>query len=372
MNPPTQGRLRAEYDVIVVGARVAGATVAALVGDAGYRVLLVDRAHFPSDTLSTHFFRGAGLLAVLSRLGLIEQVLALGPPPLRHEYLYEDGGAEPMVGPPQDPGEIGFCLSVRRQPLDHLLVQRATTPATVDFLEATRVTALITEGQRVVGARLAAPSGERAVRTRVVVGADGRHSTVARVVKPALEQQAPAYRALYYCYLRGFLGPGGRLPDGAEFSLIGDELAYVFPSDGGVTCVAMSINMGEFAALDRSQSDWFATRIGNHPGFARRFAEATQVSRLLGCGPEPNFVRVPTGPGWALVGDAGQHQDPWSGIGMDMASTHAAFLSESLIGYLAGETTEDEALSNYRRRRNEHGLVRYLDTVRKAADLRQP
>jgi len=93
------------YDAIAVDARVAGSTAAALWGDAGYRTLPVDRAAFPGPTLSTRFFRGGGLGAVLNRLGVLDQVLALGYPPLVCEYLYQDGNPEPKKGPPQNPGD---------------------------------------------------------------------------------------------------------------------------------------------------------------------------------------------------------------------------------------------------------------------------
>ena len=103
-----------EYDLIIVGARIAGATLAALLGDAGYRVLLVDRVRFPAPTLSTHFFRGAGLLSVLGRLTLLDRVLALGAPPLVCQYIYANGSSHASSEPPQAPGEVGYCLSVRR------------------------------------------------------------------------------------------------------------------------------------------------------------------------------------------------------------------------------------------------------------------
>lgn len=131
-----------EYDLVVVGARVAGSTLVALVGEAGYRVLLVDRAPLPSPTLSTHFFRGARGGDMLRRLGVLDAVLALGCPQLTREYRYLDGAAMPAIEPPQDPGELGYCLSVRRAPLDHILATRAAAVPTVDFLPQTRITAL--------------------------------------------------------------------------------------------------------------------------------------------------------------------------------------------------------------------------------------
>ena len=143
-----------ECDVLVVGARVAGSITAALLGAAGYRVLLVDRARFPSPTLSTHFFRGGRLCSVLDSLGVLEEVLALGSPKLICDYNYEGDDPTPDVTPPQDPGDVGFALSVRRETLDHLLIRRAIAEPTVAFRERTAVTSLVRDGDRVVGASI--------------------------------------------------------------------------------------------------------------------------------------------------------------------------------------------------------------------------
>lgn len=358
------------YDVMVVGARIAGSSLAALLGDAGHRVLLVDSGTFPSPTLSTHFFRGAGFGSVLKRLGVLDEVLSLGSPPLTCQYVHLDG-MEPAVAPAQDPGEIGYCLSVRREPLDHLLLQRACRSGMVTFLDRTRVTGLIREGERVVGAWLSTAGEERAVRARITVGADGRHSFVARAVEAKKEAADPATRAIYYIYVRGFAGPQGQPPDGPEFSFLGDEIAYVFPSDDGVTCIALSVNLGMFAEIKARHAEAFRERLRDHKGLAERFAASEPIGRILGHGPHENYVRIPAGPGWALVGDAGLHQDPWSGMGMDMAGVHAGFLAEALADYLSGSSTEFEALDLYHRRRNQHGLAGYHTTVQVARDLRQ-
>jgi len=95
------------YDAVVIGARIAGSTVAALLGNAGHRVLLVDRATFPSSTVSTHFFRGKFMVDVLERLDVLDEVLALGSPPLPCQYVYTDGTTEPDVEPPKSPARLG-------------------------------------------------------------------------------------------------------------------------------------------------------------------------------------------------------------------------------------------------------------------------
>jgi len=360
-----------DYDALIVGARVAGATLAILLGDAGYRVLLVDRASFPSPTLSTHYFRGGRGVTVLKRVGVLDDVLARGCPPLTCQYNYSNGEAEPVVNPAQSPGEVDYCLSVRRETLDHLLVQRARRCPSVTVLENTRVTEVLREHGRVVGARLVTPEGEWDVWAGITVGADGRHSSVARAVDAPDEESDDAYRAIYYCYLRDFPGPGGKAPDGPEFSRIEDEIAYVFPSDDGVACMALSVNLPTFRWLRQRPQERFSERLAAHRGLAGRFAAATWEGRLLGCGPERNYVRVPVGPGWALVGDAGMHQDPWSGHGIDKATVHATLLADALARWLTGSTSEQEALASYHAQRNEDGLASYRQTVALAKDLRQ-
>ncbi len=360
-----------EYDALVVGARVAGATVAALLGDAGYRVLLIDRATFPSDTRSTHYFRGGRAVTVLKHLGVLDDVLSLGCPPLTCQYNYLNGATEPVVNPAQQPGEVAYCLSVRRTTLDHLLVHRARRCPTVTMLEGTRVLHLLREGDRVVGARLATPQGEQTVWAGIVVGADGRQSFVARAVDAPCEASDAPHRAVYYCYLGDFPGPCGAPPDGPEFSRIEDEIAYIFPSDGNLACVALSVNLPTFQWLRQRPRERFCERIAAHRGLAARFAAATWEGRLLACGPERNYVRVPVGPGWALVGDAGMHQDPWSGTGMDKAMVHATFLAEALGQWFAGDMSDRDALAAYHARRNVDGMESYRTTVDLSRDLRQ-
>lgn len=308
------------------------------------------------------------MVGVLDRLGVLDLVLALGCPPLTREFNYVEGGEEPSEAPPQDPGEVGYCLSVRREPLDFILLQRAQRSPSVEFVERMGVTDLIWDDRRVAGVELA--DGRR-VRAELVVGADGRYSLVAKKVNPPTEEEAPAYRALYYRYVSGFLGPGGARPDAAEFSLLGDEFAYIFPSDSGLTCVAVSVNLETFQWLREDFEARYVERIAHHRGLASRVTDAEPQGRLSGCGPQRSFVRVPWGPGWALVGDAALHQDPWSGLGIDMAGVHATFLADAVVDALQEGADERAAFDTYHARRNEHALEPYRETVHFAADLRK-
>jgi flavin-dependent dehydrogenase len=357
-----------EVDVAIVGARVGGSITAALLGDAGYRVLLIDATTFPSDTISTHFFRGAGLGSMLVRLGVLDEVLALGSPPLTRQYDFAGADPQPTIGDPQDPGALGYCLSVRRRPLDHLLVERALAAGDVALWERTSARSLLTDGERVVGLVVERQAQRHEVRARLVVGADGRSSAVARWVDAPIQRRETATRAMYYRYVHGFRGPNGAL-DGPEFSLQGDELVYAFPSDGDVTCVAISINLDAFGLFRHDLETSFGARLAAHPGLAARFAGATPDGRILGSGPKDALVRQPYGPGWALIGDASLQQDPWTGLGMDNAGIHAGFLAHSIDDWLTGRTSEEEAFAHYTARRDEHALPGFELTAELGRDL---
>lgn len=358
-------------DVAIVGARVAGAVTATLLGEAGYRVLLVDATTFPSDTISTHFFRGAGLGSVLVRLGLLDDVLAAGCPPLTRQYLFAGDDPTPQVGGPQDPGDLGYGLSMRRLPLDALLVQRARTTPGVTVWEATPARSLVRDDAgRVTGLVVEHDGQGVRVDARLVVGADGRGSSVARWIDPSVERREPAARALYYRYVRGFRGPHGTW-DGPEFSVRGDEMVYVFPSDDDIACVAVSVNLDTFATFRGDPAGAFSERVAAHPGIAPRFRSATPESRVLGSGPKDAVIHQASGPGWALVGDASLVQDPWTGLGMDNAGVHATFLAEAIDHWLSGRRPEADAFAAYAERRAEHALEDFEYTATYGRDLSQ-
>ena len=353
--------------MIVVGARVAGSTLAALLGDAGVSVLLLDRARFPSTTPSTHFFRGAGLVGGAPAPRRAREVLALGCPPLTREFDYEDGGRG-RGGPAAGAGRRRLLPLGPARAARLILLQRARAAATVEVVEGAQVSDVLWDasGRRAWSSATAAARGRRwsSARTGATRWSPGRSMQ-------AVEHEAPPLRALYYRYVAGFRGPGGDAPDAAEFSLLGDEMAYVFPSDAGLTCVAISVNLETFRWLRRDPGSGHAERLAPAPRPRPAGGAATADGRVAGCGPERFYVRVPHGPGWALVGDAALHQDPWSGLGMDMAGVHAGFLAEAIVGWLDGGAGERAAMTGYHRRRDAHALPAYHETLRGAADLRR-
>ena len=168
------------YDVIVVGARCAGSPTAMLLARKGYRVLVVDRATFPSDTVSTHVVQPLGV-AALARWGLLDRLAATGCPPI-HTYAFDFGPFTISGSPGTADAPVAYCA--RRTVLDKLLVD-AASEAGAEIREAFTVEEVLIEDGRVVGIRGRAKSGETVTeRARLVVGADGRYSVVASAVQP--------------------------------------------------------------------------------------------------------------------------------------------------------------------------------------------
>ena len=345
------------HDVVVVGGRVAGSLTAAYCAARGLRVLVLEARHFPSPTMSTHFFRGDGMVRGLVDVGVIDQVLATGAPPLRSELFHVAGADGPMVGPPQEPGDAGFGLSVRRVTLDALLAAHVARLPGIDFRTGVKVVDLLRDGPQVVGVRDDAGDDHRAT---VVVGADGRRSLVAASAGAEDVRREPGCRLLHYRYVQGWTGAAGGAPDQAEFSLAGGSFAYAFPSDDDVTCLAISAHVRE-----QTRSADFARLVGEHPAFAERAAVTTPLGRVVTGRADDNVVLAAAGPGWALVGDAGTHQDPWSGRGMDTAARQAKELAAALTG------DASDWNSAYRAARDEVTLGRFEETVALAPDLRQ-
>ena len=208
-------------------------------------------------------------------------------------------------------------------------------------------------------------------RAKIIVGADGRNSMVARDVDAPYEEFTAGFRALYYRYVRDFTPPVGDKFVGFEFSFFEDEIAYVFPSDNALACVALSVNLENFQTMKQDAEMHFVEHLSHHRGIGGRYMAALPDTKLWGTGPQPNYVRVPFGPGWALVGDSGLHQDPWSGHGIDKASTHATMLAEAIVAGLTDPANEVQELATYQQRRNETALSDYHETINIGRDFRQ-
>jgi len=353
-----------DYDMIIVGARVAGSVLATLLGQRGTRVLLLEKSHFPSDTLSTHFFR-APALRVFERLGSLDAVKSAAPP-LTVLWNYIDGH---VISDPVDAEEehLRYFLCERRITLDWILFQRVEREPNVEIHQGAHVKELILHEERVAGVRWTDENGISEARAPIVVGADGFYSTVAKALGPAYETQFPVHRCMYYTYFQG-IEPLERAS--AEHHFAGDTLTYVFPTDANLTLVAVSVPISEFPSFRKEPLNKLRAHIESLPLLAPRLRHAEIAAEVRGAGNIPGYQRVPYGPGWALVGDSHQIMDPWSGMGIDHATTHAALLADALDRYLRNDASWDVTMNEYHHEARKWSEKTYRRTCTYAADLR--
>ncbi|WP_243059644.1 NAD(P)/FAD-dependent oxidoreductase [Nocardioides sp. SR21] len=324
-------------DVIVVGARAAGASTAMLLARRGHRVALLDRAEFPSDTISTHQIARSGVVQ-LARWGLLDAVLASGAPALRSVTFTAAGMS--ITRPIKDKAGVDLLVAPRRYVLDSLLVD-AAREAGADVRTGVRVTEVIREDDRVCGVR--GPDLE--LRAPLVIGADGLGSTIARAVGAETIEQRAANGAGVYAYY------GGIPWDGIELIASAGALAGVFPTHHGEACVWVCMPADDFRRLRRHhpsrEAALEAALLHHAPELSARLLAGHRRSPATGMSRLPNYIRRAHGPGWALVGDAGYHRDPVTGHGISDAFRDAELLADAVD---AGGSDED--LAAYQRRRD--------------------
>jgi 2-polyprenyl-6-methoxyphenol hydroxylase-like FAD-dependent oxidoreductase len=348
------------FDVIVVGARCAGSPLAMLMARQGYRTLLVDRATFPSDTVSTHVIHPPGA-AALQRWGLLEQVAATGCPPVgRYSF---DFGPVALAGAPGS-AESPYAYAPRRIMLDKILVDAAAA-AGVEVRQGFTVEEVLVSEDRVTGIRGHDHAGTSLVeRARVVVGADGRNSLVAKAVQPAQYEDRPPLTVGYYSYW-------SNLPTDTfeAFSRPGRGWA-VCPTNADLTMV---IGGWPYAELAEHRNDVEAALMATFemsPAFSERIRDAKREERLVGTS-VPNYFRTPYGPGWALVGDAGYSRDFITAQGITDAFLDAEGCARALDAALAGTVPYDEAMAGYQSGRDTRAMPVYQMTLQ-IASLQPP
>jgi 2-polyprenyl-6-methoxyphenol hydroxylase-like FAD-dependent oxidoreductase len=342
------------YDVVVVGARCAGAPLAALLARAGARVAVVERASFPSDTLSSHLFE-ADALAFLNRLGLIESLRATGAPLVgRTDTRVED--LRLSMDLPLRPGDVGGMISVRRLLLDPLLAD-AAREAGAELHTATEVTALLEDRGRVAGVRVQGEHGERELRARLVVGADGRHSTVAKLCGARRYNVTPNQRLLYWAFFEG-------AEMGAQPTFLShrweERFILAIPSDSGLYQILLWPEVGELESFRADPAAAFLAHARSCEPVARALVDARQVGKVLGAVRWEGFFREASGPGWVLSGDAGHFKSPAPGRGIGDAFLQADSLANAIVGVLGGADAElDAATRRWGRERDREFAEHY-------------
>lgn len=351
------------YDAIVVGARVAGSLLALALAQHERRVLLLDRASFPSDTLSTHFFRAPALRS-FERVGVLETILGVAPK-LTVNFNVIDGIVFPE--PVDEPEDFPYYLCVRRITLDAILADQVRQTSSIAFRENSRADMLVYKDGRVVGVSWKSEGKQDQAYSQVVIGADGIHSSVAKWVRPKVEQEEPVNRAMYYAYYRG-MAPNEGLA--AEFHFRGNNLVYCFPCDGDLALLAASVPIAHFNEFRSDPETRLEQELHSMTELTARLSKATREGPVRGTGSIPGYLRIPYGDGWALVGDAGMVMDPFSGQGIDQASTHALVLADQLEEFFSGRKDWGTAMKSFHQARNEFSLKTFNRTCTNSRDLR--
>jgi 2-polyprenyl-6-methoxyphenol hydroxylase-like FAD-dependent oxidoreductase len=323
------------YDVIIVGARCAGSPLAIMLARRGLSVCLVDRASFPSDTPSTHGIQPPGV-KILDRLGVMDRLLEVTRPiedgvVAFDEIRIEVRGVARILGAPM--------LNLRRVTLDAILLDAAAA-AGADVHTATNVTGLLrTAAGRVAGVETSAGP----LRAPLVVGADGAHSTVARLTGAAEYHRTAARRVFLWSYFEGVDPEERRVWLGS----IGNDSFLASPTDAGLFLAAVVVPIERREELRRARERGYAEGIAGWPELDDQLAGARRVGPVRMMSRWHGYFREATGPGWVLLGDAGHFKDPTPGQGIADALRQAEALAPAVERSLGGDGPDDGPLHEW-------------------------
>jgi 2-polyprenyl-6-methoxyphenol hydroxylase-like FAD-dependent oxidoreductase len=338
----THDRADRTYDVVIVGARAAGAATAHLLARSGLHVLLLDRGRYGTDTLSTHALMRGGVLQ-LSRWGLLNKVIAAGTPAVRRTTFRYAGAVVPITI--KSSYGVDALYAPRRTVLDPILVDAAVA-AGADVRFGVAVSDIERDHHgTVIGVVGRARDGQPfRARARIVVGADGIRSTIAERVGAPFERLGTSVAALTYGYWSGLE------TDGYEWNFRPDAASGVVPTNDGQACVYASasrrrIGRGGPGPLSRIVAE-------SSPDLAERLTAATPPPALRMFTGRRGHIRRSWGRGWALVGDAGYFKDPLSAHGLTDALRDAELLARGIVAVVVDGADERDALASYQTTRD--------------------
>lgn len=330
------------FDVIVVGARCAGSPTAMLLARKGYRVLVVDRATFPSDTVSTHMVHPLAVRS-LAKWGLVKQLAQSGCPPI-DTYTFDFGPFTIAGAPGTADAPVAYCP--RRTVLDKILID-AAGKAGADLREGFTVEEVLIEDGRAIGIKGHSRGGVPVIeRAQFIVGADGRGSFVAEAVQSWKYDEKPPLLAAYYAYWSG-------LPMSGRFeTYIRERRGFAAaPTHDDLTMVIVGWPYAEFARNKEDIEANYLNAIAMAEDFAHRLRGARRMTRFAGAA-VPNYFRKPYGPGWALVGDAGYNRDFITGQGILDAFRDCELCVAALDEALSGRRSFEGAMADYQSERD--------------------
>jgi flavin-dependent dehydrogenase len=348
------------YDAIVVGARCAGSPTAMLLARKGYRVLLVDRDEFPSDIMSTHYIHVPGIVR-LENWGLLDSLMATGCPPIEKATIhFGDAYFSPPKLSDMMPGLPSATFCPRRVVLDKLLLDAAVA-AGAEFRPKFPVRDLVWDDGTVVGVRGGSNGTEVEERAKIVIGADGLHSRVARETKPEEYNVIPSLTFAYYTYWSGME------MEGINFFFFEDLGILAFPTHWGQVCLGVGGPRETFHEFRKDIAGNYMKLIDRVPALSEQVRAAKQEQRFLGTADQPNYFRKPYGPGWALVGDAGYHRDFITGLGINDAFRDSELVVKAVDEAFSGKRPIEDAMADYQTTRDDMALPLYQFTTKMAA-----
>jgi geranylgeranyl reductase family protein len=329
-----------DYDAVVVGAGPAGTSTAIGLAARGLRVALLDKARFPRVKPCAEYVNPQALL-VLQRLGLLERVRDAGAVVFPGMRVVAPGGGRLALDFEADAGR--HALGISRRVLDQLAVERCRELG-VTVVDGAHVRALLRDGRRVTGVRASRQGGVLDVTGRVVAGADGHHSAVARLL--GLEQRLGRIwprRIGLAAHLEGYT-----LEDGLGEMHVGrDSYCGLAPQEGGRVNAAMVVDLGRFARRSGSVEQFFDAELRAYPAMRERVAVARRVSPVRGVAPLARRVRQAYGDGFVLAGDAAGFLDPFTGEGIYDALRGGELAAEAIAAALERCDTSAAGLAGY-------------------------
>ncbi|MFB0626328.1 NAD(P)/FAD-dependent oxidoreductase [Streptomyces sp. AB3(2024)] len=338
-NPESAGH---DYDVVIGGAGPAGSAAAILLARRGVRVALLERHSDPGayKVLCTHSIT-ANAYPVLDELGLVPALEEAGAVRNEARWYTRWGWIEPRAAPGGP--ELPYAYNIRRSVLDPLIRSRAAQTPGVDLLPGHRVTGLIREAGRTVGVRASTPRGEREIRARLVVGADGKDSAVAKLAEVPTRLHENG-RFGYLAHFRDLPLHGGI----GQTWFLEPDMAYAFPNDDGVTVLAVLPDKKRLPAFREDLEGSFLDFVRALPE-APPIDSAERITKIIGTVDYPLVTRDPTAPGIALIGDAALTGDPLWGVGCGWALQSAHWLARAVAPAAAGRGDLDRSLAAYAR-----------------------
>jgi 2-polyprenyl-6-methoxyphenol hydroxylase-like FAD-dependent oxidoreductase len=333
---------RADYDVAVVGASLAGCAAAILLARSGARVALVEKSPDPKafKRICTHYIQSSGIRP-LERMGLIEPMMQAGALRSRACAWTRWGWVDPPAT-----SKLPSGINLRRERLDPLIREFAAATPGVELILGQTVQDLLYDGERVVGCRARDPHGQTSeLRARLVVGADGRGSRVAKLAQVETKT-SPHRRFAYGGYFEG--PPPSRFPNSALW-LLDPDMVGAFPTDSGLIFYAVMPAMERLPQFREDPAAAVQSFVAAIPD-APPIAESRLVGEMTGKIDMTNVINTPTAPGLALVGDAASAVDPLWGVGCGFALQSSEWLADSVAPALGGVEPLERGLQRYRRR----------------------